>query len=89
MGWIGYFRCEMFVVPRSRVRIFRNERTRSNPLDAKLMFWCVSYDLGAFGTVKSPYETQGKTFRTSAIVRATKLRRIISQRMHPIHPIGP
>ena len=28
-------------VPRSRVGIFRNERTRSTPLDSKLMFWCV------------------------------------------------
>ena len=27
--------------PRSRVGIFRNERTRSTPLDSKLMFWCV------------------------------------------------
>jgi hypothetical protein len=26
----------------SRVRIFRNERTRSNPFDQKLMFWGVS-----------------------------------------------
>jgi hypothetical protein len=26
----------------SRVRIFRNERTRSTPLDPKLMFWGVS-----------------------------------------------
>jgi hypothetical protein len=26
-------------VPRSRVGTFRNERTRSSPLDAKLMFW--------------------------------------------------
>jgi hypothetical protein len=25
----------------SRVRIFRNERTRSTPLDAKLIFWGV------------------------------------------------
>ena len=47
------------------------------PLHPKLMFWCVLYHLGAFGTVKLPYETQGKTFRTSAKVRATKLRRII------------
>jgi len=38
-------------VPRSRVGIFRNERTRSTPLDSKLMFWCVSYYLDAFGTV--------------------------------------
>jgi hypothetical protein len=27
----------------SRVRIFRNERTRSTPLDAKLIFWGVPY----------------------------------------------
>ena len=26
-------------VPRSRIEIFRNERTRSTPLDPKLMFW--------------------------------------------------
>ena len=30
-------------VPRSRVGIFRNERTSSTPLDPKLMFWSVSY----------------------------------------------
>ena len=34
-----------------RVGIFRNERTRSTPLDPKQMFWYVSYYLGAFGTV--------------------------------------
>ena len=59
------------------------------PLHPKLMFWCVLYHLGAFGTVKLPYETRGKTFRTSAKVRATKLRRIILQRTHTIHPIRP
>jgi len=53
------------------------------------MFWSVSYRLRAFGTVKLPYETRGKTYRTSAKVRATTLRRIISQRTYPIHPIGP
>jgi hypothetical protein len=26
-------------VPRSRVGVFRDERTRSTPLDPKLMFW--------------------------------------------------
>ena len=39
-------------VPRSCVRIFRNEHIRSTPLDPKLMFWCVSYywvHLGPFG----------------------------------------
>ena len=59
------------------------------PLDPKLMFWCVSYCLRAFGTVKLPYKTRGKTFRTSAKVRATTLRRIISQRTYPIHPLDP
>ena len=39
-------------VPRNRVRIFRNECTRSTPLDSKLIFWCVLYylvHLGLFG----------------------------------------
>ena len=47
-------------VPRSRVGIFRNEGTRSTPLDPKLMFWCVSYYLGAFGTILLRYETRCK-----------------------------
>ena len=57
-------------VPRSRVRIFRNECTRSTPLDPKFTFWFVSYHLGAFGTVWLRYETRYKTGRTSAKVRA-------------------
>ena len=68
-------------VPRSRVGIICNERTRSTRLDPKLMFWCVSYHLGAFGTVWLPYETRCKTGRTSAKVRATKSRQIFLQRM--------
>src|SRR6185369_5046954 len=76
-------------VPRGRVGIFRIERTRSTPLDPKLMFWCISYYLGAFGTVWLPYGTRCKTGRTNPKVRATKSRRNFSQRTHPIHPIGP
>ena len=76
-------------MPRSRVRIFRNEHTRSTPFDTKLMFWCISYLLGAFRTVWLHYETRCKTGRTSAKVRASKSRRNFSQRTHPIHPIGP
>ena len=34
--------------------IFRNERTRSTPLDPKLTFWGVSYYLTEFGTVWLP-----------------------------------
>ena len=75
-------------VPRSRVGIFRNERTRSNSLDPKLTIWGVSYHLGAFRTVWLPYETQCNTGRTSAKVRATKLGENFSQRTL-IHPNGP
>src|SRR6185312_4117325 len=76
-------------MPRSRVGIFRNERTRSTPLDSKLMFCCVLYYLGAFGTVWLPYKTQCKTGRTSAKVRAMKSRRNFSEQKHPIHPLDP
>src|SRR6185437_14440534 len=75
-------------VPRSRVGIFRNKRTRSTPLEPKLTFCCVSYYLGVFGTVWLPYETRCNTGRTSAKVRATKSRQNFSKRMHPIHLIG-
>ena len=76
-------------VPRSRVGIFRNERTRSTPLYPKLVFWGVSYYLWAFWTVWLSYETRCKTDRTSAKVRAPMSRRYFSQRTHPIHYIGP
>jgi len=76
-------------VPRSRVIIFHNESSRSTPLDTKLMFWCVLYYFGAFGTVWLSYETRSKTSRTSAKIRATKSRRNFSQRSHPIHPTRP
>ena len=48
-------------VPQSRVIIFRNQHTRLTPLGPKLMFWCISYYLGAFGTVWLPYKTRCKT----------------------------
>ena len=73
-------------VPRSSIGIFRNERTRSTPLDNELTFWCVSYYLGAFRTVWLNYETRCKTGRTSAKVRATKSRRIFLQTNAPDPP---
>ena len=76
-------------VPRSRVGIFRNERIGSTPLDHKLMFWCVSYYLGAFGTLWLPYETRCKTGRSCAKVRATKSRRNFSQRSTRSTPLDP
>ena len=63
-------------VRRGRFGFFNDERTRTTPLDPNLMFWCVSYHLGAFGTVWLPYETRCKTDQTSAKVRATKSSRI-------------
>jgi len=77
---LGAKRAELMqkFVPRSRIGIFRNKSTRSSPLDPKLMFWCVSYHLGAFGTIMLPYETRGKTGQTSAKVRATKSRQNFS-----------
>src|SRR6185295_15366386 len=76
-------------VPQSCVGIFHNESTRSTPFNPKLMFWCISYHLGAFGTVWLPYKTRCKTGRISAYIRATKSRQNFSQRTHPIHPICP
>ena len=53
-------------VPRSRVRIFRNKPTRSTPLDPKLMFWCISYHLGAFACKSWWHEDVSEFFATNA-----------------------
>ena len=93
--WLSYeARCKAGrtgakVCPRSLFKIFCNERTRSTPLDPKLMFWCVSYNFVSFGTVWLTYETRCKTGRTGTKVRGTKSLRNFSKRTHPIHPIGP
>jgi hypothetical protein len=47
-------------VQRCPIRIFQNELSRSTPLDPKLMFWCVSFRLGAFGTVSLLHESSCK-----------------------------
>jgi hypothetical protein len=71
------------------VGIFRNESTQSTSLDPNLMFWCVSYYLGAFGTVWLPYETRCKTVRSSVKVRNTKLRRNFSHERTQSTPCDP
>ena len=79
-------------MPRSRVGMFCNERSRSTPLEPELRFWCVSYYLDAFGTISLPYETRCKTGRNGAFnakVRATKSRRNLSLQTRPIHTISP
>ena len=69
---LGVKRAELVqkFVPRSRVVIFRNEHTRSIPVDPKLMFLCILFYLGTLRTVWLRYETRSKTGRTSAKVRA-------------------
>ena len=46
---------------------FHKGRFRSIPLDPNLMFWCVSFRLGALETVALLHETFYKTRQTSAI----------------------
>ena len=66
-------------VPQSRVGIFRNERTRSTPLDSKLLFLRNLYYFGAFGTIWLPYKTRCRTGRTGAKVHAKKSHRNFSR----------
>ena len=76
----------------AKVRVnFRNKRSRSTPLDPKLMFWYVSFRLGAFGTVSLLHKTRCKMGQPGAIkaeVRATKSRQKFSKRTLLIHIIG-
>ena len=79
-------------MPRSRLGIFRNDRSQPTAIDLNLMFWCVLYHLVAFGTVSLLHETRCKTGRTGAInakLHATKMRPNFSQQRHPIHIILP
>ena len=54
-------------VPRCLVRIFRNKHSQSTTLHPKIMFWCVSFRLGPFGTVFLLHETWCKTRQPGAI----------------------
>ena len=44
-------------VQRCLVRIFRNKHSRSTTLHPKIMFWCVSFRLGPYGTILLLHET--------------------------------
>ena len=56
-------------MPRRHARIFCNEWTRSTPLDPKLMLWCVSFRLGAFGTVSLLHKTCCKNCQTVQLMQ--------------------
>ena len=76
-------------VRRSRVGIFRNERTRSIPLDPKLMYWCVGtiwVHSGPFGCL-----TKLGAKRVELVQKFVPRSRvgIFLQRTHPNHPIRP
>ena len=49
--WANLVQLMLEFVPQSLVRISRNRRTRSTQLDPELRFPCVSFRLGAFGTI--------------------------------------
>ena len=80
--------CAKVRATKSRLN-FRNKHTRLAPLGPKLMFWCVSYYLGAIGTIWLHYKTRCKMGRSGTKFHAMKSCRNFSQRKHPIHPIGP
>ena len=76
--WVELVQLMDKFVPLSRIGIFRIERTRSTPLDAKLMNWCVLKCLGAFWIVSLLHETRceiGGTGAFNAKVRATNSHR--------------
>ena len=75
-------------VAQSRVGIFRNERTRSTPLDSKLFFrafYTIWVHLGLFCCLLIL-----SAKRVKQVQKFVPRNRVgISQRMQPIHPIGP
>ena len=78
--------------PRCLVKIFRNKRSQFTPLDPKLIFWCVSLCLGAFGTVSLLQKTRCKwanlvqlmqEFVPQSLVRISQSRRSRSTQLDP------
>jgi hypothetical protein len=78
--------CWNFPQPTSRAHVgyFRNKRTRSTPLDPKLMSSCIS---DRFIIARISVQN-GQTGAINAQVRATKSYQNFSQQTHPIHPNG-
>jgi len=90
--WANLVQLMQEFVPQSLVRISWNRRSRSTQFDPKLMFSCVSFHLGAFGTISLLHETCCKMRQTGAInakVRATKSCQIFSQQRSRSTPLDP
>ena len=58
--WVELVQLRHKFVPLSHIGIFRNERTRSTPLDTELKYWFVMYCLVYFGFVLLLHETRYK-----------------------------
>ena len=58
--WANLVQLMQEFVPQSLIRISRNGRSRSTQLDPKLMFSCVSFCLGAFGTIMLLHKLDAK-----------------------------
>jgi len=58
--WANLVQLMQEFVPQSLVRIYRNRRPRSTQLDPMLMFSCVSFLLGAFGTIMLLHKLDAK-----------------------------
>ena len=71
--WANLVQLMQEFVPQSLIRISRNGRSRSTQLDPKLMFSCVSFCLGAFGTIMLLHKLDAKhsKLHINAKVRAT------------------
>ena len=65
--WANLVQLMQEFVPQSLIRISQNGRSRSTQLDPKLMFSCVPFHLGAFGTVSLLHETRCKIGQPGAI----------------------
>jgi hypothetical protein len=76
-------------VPWSHVLIFHNKHTWLATLGSKVMFWYISYYLGAFGTVWLPYKIGSKTAWSGVEVRALKSCQNFSQQTIRCTPLDP
>ena len=89
--WANLVQLMQEFVPQSLFRISRNGRSRSTQLDPKLMFSCLSFCLGAFGTIMLLHKTRCKMGQPGAIkakVCATKCCQNFSKRTLRIPIIG-
>ena len=74
-------------MPRNRIGIFRNERTRSTPLHRNLMFWCVYSVLVHLGMFY--YDSKLGAKWAELVQKFVPRSRVVILRTHPIHAIRP